>query len=120
MSKVWMGQPQNAHHELDVVESVGQQVVLVLDQSDGVQPLAHGLHGAAGPYEGVEGQTFEEGVAVHAVAAAVRLRQLALPHHVVTGKVAVEGARHASEGVFWQRKRGGEGGVGWGGGGEGG
>lgn len=95
---IWIPQTQNAHHELDVVKSVAQQVVLVLDQSDGVQPLAHGLHRATGTYEGVEGQTFEEGVAIHAVTAAVRLRQLALPHHVMTGKVAVEGARHASEG----------------------
>lgn len=86
---------KNTHHELDVVESIGQQVVLVLDQADGVEPLTHGLQRAAGTYERVEGQTLEQGVAVHAVAAAVRLRQLALPHHVVAGKVAVEGARHA-------------------------
>lgn len=84
-------------------------MVLVLDQSDGVQPLAHGLHRAAGTYERVEGQTFEQGVAVHAVTAAVWLRQLALPHHVMAGKVAVEGSRHASEGIKG-RQVGGEGG----------
>lgn len=47
------------HHELDIVKAVGQQVVLVLDEADGVQPLTHGLQRAAGTYEGVEGQTFQ-------------------------------------------------------------
>lgn len=50
---------KNTHHELDVVKSIGQQVVLVLDQADGVEPLAHGLQRAAGTYEGVEGQTLQ-------------------------------------------------------------
>lgn len=50
---------ENTHHELDVVKSIGQQVVLVLDQADGVEPLAHGLQRAAGTYEGVEGQTLQ-------------------------------------------------------------
>lgn len=71
-----------------------------MDQADGVEPLAHRLQRAAGTYERVEGQTLQQGVAVHAVAAAVRLRQLALPHHVVASKVAVEGARHAFEESF--------------------
>lgn len=49
----------NTHHELDVVKSIGQQVVLILDQANGVKPLAHGLQRAAGTYEGVEGQTLQ-------------------------------------------------------------
>lgn len=50
---------QNTHHELDVVKSIGKQVVLVLDQADGVEPLAHRLQRAAGTYERVEGQTLQ-------------------------------------------------------------
>lgn len=50
---------KNTHHELDIVKSVGQQVVLVLDQANGVEPLAHGLHRAAGTYERVERQTLQ-------------------------------------------------------------
>lgn len=50
---------ENTHHELDVVKSIGQQVVLVLDQADGVEPLADRLHRAAGTYEGMEGQTLQ-------------------------------------------------------------
>lgn len=50
---------ENTHHELDVVKSIGQQVVLILDQADGVEPLTHGLQRAAGTYEGVEGQTLQ-------------------------------------------------------------
>ena len=83
-------------------------MVLVLDQADGVEPLTHRLHRAAGTYEGVEGQTLQKGVAVHAVAAAVRLRELALPHHVMAGKVAVERARHAFEESFGKAAGGGE------------
>lgn len=50
---------KNTHHELDIVKSVGQQVVLVLDQANGVEPLAHGLHRAAGTYERVKRQTLQ-------------------------------------------------------------
>ncbi|KAK0144409.1 hypothetical protein N1851_017229 [Merluccius polli] len=84
------------HHELDIVEAIGKQVVLVLDQADGVQPLTHGLQRTAGAYERVEGEALEQGVAIHTVAAAVGLGQLALPHHVVACKVAIEGACHGA------------------------
>lgn len=50
---------ENTHHKLDVVKSIGQQVVLILDQANGVEPLAHRLQRAAGTYEGVEGQTLQ-------------------------------------------------------------
>lgn len=48
------------HHELHVVKAVGQQVVLVLDEADVVEPLTHGLHRAARPYEWVQRESFEQ------------------------------------------------------------
>lgn len=105
------------HHELHVVEAIGQQVVLVLDQADVVQPLSHGLHRTPRAYEGVQRKPFEQRVTVHSVAAAVRLRQLTLPHHVPR-KVTVKGSRHAQKLKSGQQRRedrvggGGGGGVG--------
>lgn len=69
-------------------------MVFVLHQADVVQPLSHRLDGAAGTYERVERETFEKRVAVHTVTSAVRLGELALPHHVPR-EVAVKRPRHA-------------------------
>lgn len=86
----------DTHHKLNVVEAVRQQVVFILHETDVVQPLSHGLDGAAGAYQGVQREAFEKWVAIHPVAATVRLRELALPHHVPC-KVTVKGTRHAQQ-----------------------
>lgn len=86
----------DTHHKLNVVEAIRQQVVFVLHQTDVVQPLSHGLDGAAGAYQGVQREAFEKWVAIHPVAATVRLWELALPHHVPR-EVTVKRTRHAQQ-----------------------
>ncbi len=86
----------DTHHKLNVVEAVRQQVVFVLHETDVVQPLSHGLDGAAGAYQGVQREAFEKWVTIHPVAATVRLRELALPHHVPCN-VTVKRTRHAQQ-----------------------
>ena len=74
--------PQVTHHESQVVKAIDQELALVLRQPHVLQPLSHRLvqGSTAGPICR-EREALQQWEAVQPVAAALRGRHMALPHH---------------------------------------
>jgi len=75
---VWGG---GAHHVVQVVEPVQEQLALVLRQPHVIQPVAHGLVQQPARRTCRQGKALQQGETLQAVAAALRGRDAAPPHH---------------------------------------